>query len=146
MEKCEIAKLYCVLLDGSCTCNEGTKHYFPKGTDPTIFNATTRQLALNLKCPGATACICVSLEECYRPSEETRMDLVSFCEKESCAIYMVFYEETRTEMMVPVEGSNGTAFSYASQLDELTYRFKNLPGPYKKITAVGCGECPKVTC
>uniref|UniRef100_A0A1I7Y8T0 Uncharacterized protein n=1 Tax=Steinernema glaseri TaxID=37863 RepID=A0A1I7Y8T0_9BILA len=130
----------------NCTCSEGTTHYFATDTESDPQRA---ERAFQLKCPGTEACLCVSEEECYQPSAPgIRQSLYPFCKDGLCATYMIIQAVLPDNVeMVPTTGSKGARITYDSQrkIDDWE-NIMSLPGNYKKITAVGCGQCPKITC
>uniref|UniRef100_A0A1I7Z1D2 Thaumatin n=1 Tax=Steinernema glaseri TaxID=37863 RepID=A0A1I7Z1D2_9BILA len=127
----------------SCSCPDGTVHYFAGANETNPLFATG--YGLTLECSGKKACVCVSPDECYQPSVDSiYQSIFPFCEGGSCALYLLASEPNNAGSMVPTKGSTGKAFTIASLFEADGETNKPLPGDYKKVTAIGCGECPKV--
>uniref|UniRef100_A0A1I7YHX5 Uncharacterized protein n=1 Tax=Steinernema glaseri TaxID=37863 RepID=A0A1I7YHX5_9BILA len=129
----------------SCPCAGGTKHYFEEVIAKRAHKPLT---GFELKC-GTEACVCVSENECYRPSVDTiELRVHPFCEEDvdgSCAMYMVFIAEDDADTMNPSEGSTGAAITYGSQKQPRSGTVDLFTsGRFKKAISAGCGECVKV--
>ncbi|KAK0411786.1 hypothetical protein QR680_005845 [Steinernema hermaphroditum] len=132
----------------TCPCADGTKYFFGMNTQSN-WNMILRynQHAFTLKCSGKPMCVCVSPSECYMPSTAgISLQLAPFCSGGTCALYMLIEANSNSDAMVPAPGSSGASITYGSQLGPKG-AFLPLPGPYKQISAVGCGGCPvQMTC
>ncbi|KAK0411787.1 hypothetical protein QR680_005846 [Steinernema hermaphroditum] len=130
----------------TCPCNDGMKYFFNLNIDNDWESiiASGSSLAFELNCPGTQACVCTSPSECYMPSAtDMTFAFAPFCDPATrvCSIYMKMEANGLDDGMVPAPDSSGTAFDYKSQLDPQGSPLP-LPGPYRKINAVGCGGCP----
>uniref|UniRef100_A0A1I7Y7S6 AMP_N domain-containing protein n=1 Tax=Steinernema glaseri TaxID=37863 RepID=A0A1I7Y7S6_9BILA len=99
--------------------------------------------AFALICEDEFVCACVTPDECYQTSEKgVSMMFAPYCEAESCGIYLLFLG-SKMSSMVP-KGGKGWEFFYEPQEQKIVGagEFVKLPGPYRKIKSVGCGECP----
>uniref|UniRef100_A0A1I7Z0L9 Secreted protein n=1 Tax=Steinernema glaseri TaxID=37863 RepID=A0A1I7Z0L9_9BILA len=127
-------------------CEGGTRLVFSERSESDWKRITAdRRYALRLLCPGKSACVCVSPDECYRPSVNgMEQAFVPFCKQETCAVYMSL-SAGEDGWMEPA-GRKGTAFSSLWEFyGEKGEYDKPLPGDYKTITSIGCGRCPVAT-
>uniref|UniRef100_A0A1I7Z1L9 DUF4789 domain-containing protein n=1 Tax=Steinernema glaseri TaxID=37863 RepID=A0A1I7Z1L9_9BILA len=116
-----------------CPCKNGEKYFFGKSND------TELKEVFSFLCEAVKACVCVTLEECYQ-ADIYKITFTPFCEGESCAMHMTAFAASE-EGFLPTEGSTGTAFGGIEHGIPL-YNSPPTPADFKKITYVGCGECP----